>query len=109
MNTETTRASTDATSPTIEDRVDDGIDDIGARIEAARRDLDAVLGTNPWVRLGVSTAVGFAVGLAGGRVLRSGLRFALALGARRLVRHAFEAAFDVGQAHAARADARSAY
>jgi len=59
--------------------------------------VDDVLANNPWVRLGVSTAVGFLVGIVGGgRVLRTGARFAFAAGARYAARHAFDLAFEAG-------------
>jgi len=61
--------------------------------------LDDVIGTNPWLRIGLSTAIGVAVGLAGGRVLKSSVvRFALALSAKRILRSAFDTAFDAGYA-----------
>lgn len=58
--------------------------------------LGDVLGDNPWVRLGVSVAAGVLAGLAGPRALKSGARFALALGAKRLARYAFDVAFQAG-------------
>lgn len=58
--------------------------------------VDDVLGQNPWVRFGVSGAVGFLIGIAGGRVVKAGARLALAAGARHLAGYAFDAAFDAG-------------
>lgn len=64
--------------------------------------VDDVLGKNPWVRLGVSAAVGLLVGIVGGgRVVRAGARLAFAAGARHAARYAFDVAFDTGQRHAA--------
>lgn len=70
--------------------------------------VDEVLGTNPWIRLGLSAAVGFVVGIAGGsRIVRAGAEIALTVGARRLARHAFDAAFEAGHRDGSRLDARS--
>lgn len=65
--------------------------------------VDEYLGDSPWVRVGVSAAVGFAAGLAGGRLVRSGLRFGFALGAKRLARYAFDTAFEAGHRDGLRA------
>ncbi|HUQ05130.1 MAG TPA: hypothetical protein VM261_21655 [Kofleriaceae bacterium] len=64
--------------------------------------VDDLIGDNPWVRLGASAAVGVAAGLFGRSLVRSGFRFALAAGARRLVRVAFDAAFEAGHRDGAR-------
>ncbi len=64
--------------------------------------VDDILGDNPWVRLGASAAVGAAAGLFGRTLLRSGFRFALAVGTKRLARMAFAAAFDAGHRDGAR-------
>lgn len=53
---------------------------------------------NPWVRLGLSTAAGFALGLAGRQMVNGGMRMALELGTRRILRYAFDAAFEAGHA-----------
>lgn len=58
--------------------------------------VDEYLGDSPWVRVGVSAAVGLVAGLAGGRLVRSGVRFAFAVGAKRLARYAFDTAFAAG-------------
>lgn len=79
--------------------LDGKLDELQRRIRAASEKLsiDDLLGNNPWVRLGVSTAVGFVAGLAGRRLVRTGFRLALAMSAKRIARYAFEAAFDAGQ------------
>lgn len=64
--------------------------------------VDDVLGDNPWVRVGVSAVLGFVVGLAGGQIVRSGARLALSMGAQRLARYAFDAAFEAGHRDAIR-------
>jgi hypothetical protein len=64
--------------------------------------VDDILGDDPWVRLGASAALGAAVGLFGRSLVRSGFRFGLALGAKRLARLAFELAFEAGHRDGAR-------
>jgi hypothetical protein len=55
--------------------------------------------TEAWTWFGLSAAAGFALGAAGGRVLGPAIRMALEIGGTRILRHAFELAFDVGSRH----------
>lgn len=103
MKTETTKRTSDA----LDDRIasarldfDDKLAEVKERLTFAREklsSLDDIIGTNPWVRLGLSTAAGVAIGLVGRRLVRTGFRFGLALGAKQILRYAFDTAFDAGQ------------
>jgi hypothetical protein len=55
--------------------------------------------TEAWTWFGLSAAAGFALGAAGRRVLGPALRMALEIGGTRILRHAFELAFDAGAKH----------
>jgi hypothetical protein len=55
--------------------------------------------TEAWTWLGLSAAAGFALGAARGRVLGPAIRMALEIGGTRILRHAFELAFEAGARH----------
>jgi hypothetical protein len=55
--------------------------------------------TEAWTWFGLSAAAGFALGAAGGRILGPAIRMAVEIGGTRILRHAFELAFDAGSRH----------
>lgn len=100
-------------TPAIEDTIeharhglDDKLTEIERRISSARHalSLEHIL-ASPWARLGASVVAGFALGVAGRNAVRTGVNLALGVGARRIMRAVFDAAFEQGisDAHTASA------